>query len=144
MNLVKYFIGLNKLIEKVQNKFTKRIYFRCNFLKSNYDTRLCFLKLMNLSHRRLRTDQIMAFKKLNNLVDIDKSSIFTTYSTIYRGLLINIHKCIIKLMINSFSNIMSTARNLLPHYVTSNKSISSFITNIDTLNSNGYFYAQHA
>ena len=43
----KDFIGLNKLIEKVQHKFTKRIYFRCNFIKSTYDTRLCFLNLMN-------------------------------------------------------------------------------------------------
>ena len=91
----KDFIGLNKLIEKVQNKFTKRIYFRCNFIKSTYDTRLCFLNLINLSHRRLRADQI---KILNNLVDIDKSSVFTTYSTSNRGPLIKIRedKCINK------------------------------------------------
>ena len=76
-NPVKYSIGLNKLIEKVQHKFTKYIYFRCNFLKSNIDTILCFLKLMNLYHRRLRGDLILAFKILNNLVDIDKSSVFT-------------------------------------------------------------------
>ena len=38
----KYYIGLNKRIEKVQHKFTKRIYFRYNFFKSSYDTRLCF------------------------------------------------------------------------------------------------------
>ena len=31
----KYFIGLNKRIEKVQHKFTKQIYFRCNFIKTN-------------------------------------------------------------------------------------------------------------
>ena len=71
-------IGLNKLIEKVQHKFTKRIYFRCNFIKSTYDT-ICFLNLMNLFHRRLRSDLILAFKILNNLVDNsrDKSSMFT-------------------------------------------------------------------
>ena len=34
----KYFICLYKLIEKVQHQFNKRIYFRCNFLKSTYDT----------------------------------------------------------------------------------------------------------
>ena len=39
----KYFFGLNKLIEKVQHKFTKRIYFRCNFIKSTYDTNCVFL-----------------------------------------------------------------------------------------------------
>ena len=45
----KYSIGLNKLIEKVLHKFTKRIYFRCNFIKLTYNTRLCFLNFMNLS-----------------------------------------------------------------------------------------------
>ena len=84
----KDFIGLNKLIEQVHHKFTKRIYFRCNFIKSTYDTRLYFLNLMNVSHRRLRADLILAFKILNNLVDIDKSSVFTTYSTSNREPLI--------------------------------------------------------
>ena len=60
----------------------------CNFLKSTYDTILYFLKLMNLSHRRLRGDLILAFQILNNLVDIVKSSVFTTYSTSNRGPLI--------------------------------------------------------
>ena len=98
----KYFIGLNKLIEKVQHKLPKRIYFRCNFIKSTYDTRLCFLNLMNLSHRRLKADLILTFKILNNLVDIDKSSVFTTYSTSNRGPLIKIRKdkCINKATIN--------------------------------------------
>ena len=66
---IQYYIlyGLNKLIEKVQNKFTKRIYFRFNFIKSTYDTRLYFLNLMNLSHHRLRANMqvrsmLLAFK----------------------------------------------------------------------------------
>ena len=127
-------IGLNKLIEKVQHKFTKRIYFR--FIKSTYDTRLCFLNLMNLSNRILRADLIMAFKILNNLVDIDKSSVFTTYSTSNRGPLIKIRKdkCINKATINSFSNRVSTAWNSLPRSVASSKSLSIFIKNIDTIN----------
>ena len=102
----KEFIGLDKLIEKVQHKFTKLIYFKCNFIKPTYDTRLCFLNLMNLSHRKLRADLILAFKILNNLVDIDKSSVFTTYSTSNRGLIIMICKdnCMYKATINSFSN----------------------------------------
>ena len=140
------FSGLKKLIEKVQHKFTKRIYFRCNFIKSTYDTRLCFLNLMNLSHRRLRADLILAFKILNNLVDIDKSSVFTTYSTSNRGPLIKIRKdkCINKSTINSFSNRVSTAWNSLPRSVASSKCLSIFITNIDTININGHFYSQHA
>ena len=99
-------ISLNKIIEKVQHKFTKRIYFRCNFIKSTYDTRLCFHNLMNLSHRILRADLILAFKILNNLVDIDKSSVFTTYSTSNRRSLIKICKdnFINKATINSFRN----------------------------------------
>ena len=119
---------------------------RCNFLKSTYDTRLCFLKLMNLSLRRLRSDLIMDFKILNNLVDIDKSSVFTTYSTSNRRPLIKIRKdkCINKETINSFSNRVSTAWNALPRSVTSANSISIFIINIDTLNINGNFYSQHA
>ena len=132
----KDFIGLNKLIEKVQHKFIKRIYFRCNIIKSTYDIRLCFLNLMNLSHRRLRADLILAFKILNNIVDIDKSSVFTTYSTSNRIPLITIRKdkCINKETINSFSNRVSTAWNALPRSVASSKSITIFITNIDTIN----------
>ena len=97
---------------------------------------MCFLKLMNLSHRRLRADLILAFKILNNLVDIDKSSVFTTYSTSNRGPLIKIRKdkCINKATINCFSNRVSTAWNSIPRYVASDKSISLFITNIDILN----------
>ena len=98
---------------------------------------------MNLSHRRLRSDLILAFKILNNLVDIDKSSVFTTYSISNCGPLIKIRKdkCINKATINSFSNRMSNAWNSLPRSVTSAKSISIFITNIDTLNINGNFYS---
>ena len=71
---------------------------------------MCFLNLMNLSHRRLRVDLILAFKILKNLMEIDKSSLFTTYSTSNRGPLIKIRKdkCINKATINSFSNRVST------------------------------------
>ena len=101
---------------------------------------------MNLSHRRLRADLILAFKILNNLVDIDKSSVFTTYSTSNRGPLIKIRKekCMNKATINSFSNRVSTAWNSLPRSVASSKSLRIFITNIDTININGHFYSQHA
>ena len=101
---------------------------------------------MNLSHRRLIADLILAFKILNNIVDIDKSSVFTTYSTSNRRPLIKKRKdkCINKATINSFSNRVSTAWNSLPRYVASANSISKFITNIDTLNINGNFYSQHA
>ena len=101
---------------------------------------------MNLSHHRLRANLILAFNILHSLVDIDKSSVFTTYSTSNRGPLIKIRKdkCINKATINSFSNIVSTAWNSLPRSVVSAKSISIFITNIDTLNMNGQFYSQHA
>ena len=107
---------------------------------------MCFLNLMNLSHHRLRYDLILAFKIQNNLVDIGKSSVFTTYSTSNRGPLINIRKdkCFNKATINSFSNRVSTAWNSLLRSVASAKSISIFITNIDTLNINGNFYSQHS
>ena len=139
----KTLLAINKLSEKVQHKFTKRIYFRCYFIKLTYDTRLCFLNLMNLSHRRLIADLILAFKILNNLVDIDKSSVLTTYSTSNRGPLIKIrkYKCINKATINSFSNRVSTASNSLPRSVDSAKSIRIFITNIDTLNIKRHFYS---
>ena len=101
---------------------------------------------MNLSHRRLRADMILAFKILNNIVDIDKSSVFTNYSISNRGPLIKIHKdkCINKATINLFSNIVSTDWNSLPRSVDLSKSLSIFITNIDTININGHFYSQHA
>ena len=110
---------------------------------------MCFLNLINLSHRRLRAlinDLILDFKIMNNLVDIDKSSVFTTYSTSNRGPLIKIrkYKCTNKATINSFSNIVSTAWNSLPRAVASATSINICITNIDTININGNFYAQHA
>ena len=107
---------------------------------------------MNLCHRSLRVDLILDFKILNNLVDIDKLSEFTTYSTSNRRPLIKIrkYKCINKatiqliLSINSFSNKVSTAWNSLTRYVASVKTIGLFIKQIYILNINGNFYAEHS
>ena len=74
---------------------------------------------MKLSHIILRADLILAFKILNNLVYIHKSSVFTTYSTSNREPLImsGREKCINKVTINSFNNRVSTAWNSLPRTI---------------------------
>ena len=132
-NPCNYFIGLNKLIEKVQHKFTKRIYFRYNLHKSTYNNILCFLNLMNISHRRLRDDLHLTLKIHNDFVDTDRETpVFTAYSTCNRVPLIKIRKYeyINNATINSFSNRVSTAWNSLARSMDSAKSIKIFITNI--------------
>ena len=66
------FIGLNELIEKVKYKFTMLIYFRCNLHKLTYINILSFIKLINISYRRIRADLILTFDITNNLVDMNK------------------------------------------------------------------------
>ena len=79
------FIGLKNSIEKVQKKFTKRIFYRCSIPIDNYSMRLTMLKLIPLSHRRLQADLIMVFKIINKLVDIDASLILDLYVNNNRG-----------------------------------------------------------
>ena len=104
--------------------------------------RLTMLKLIPLSHRRLRADLIMVFKIINKLIDIGASLILDLYVNNNRGPKIKIRKekCKSKSAINWFSNRVTTPWNSLPSDITSSYSLHIFISKLDELNINTQFY----
>ena len=66
-----------KKIESVQAKFTRYLCKKLNIKFSNYTDRLNILQLETLEIRRLKFDLILAYKILNNYVDLDPNHFFT-------------------------------------------------------------------
>ena len=65
-----------KAIEKIQKRFTKSIFRRCNIPFSSYLDRLYKLNLLSLENRRIRNDLILFFKIINNLSDLNFDDYF--------------------------------------------------------------------
>jgi hypothetical protein len=63
-------------LESIQRRFTKRLH---GMWFLSYSDRLANLAVDSLELRRLKTDLVIMFKILNNIIDID-SSIFTLAS----------------------------------------------------------------
>ena len=57
-------------VESIQRKFTRVLCQRANIRFCSYSDRLQKLKLESLHSRRIKTDLILLYKILNNLVDI--------------------------------------------------------------------------
>ena len=98
---------------------------------------------MNLSHRILRADIILTFKILNNLVYIEKSSVFITHYTSNHGSLIKIRK----------ENVLVKQHQLFLQYndycldsitrtLVSDTFLSIIVKHIDTINIKTNCYAQ--
>ena len=60
-----------KAAESTQKRFTKIICQRANISFSNYSDRLAKLNLESLKDRRSKNDLILAYKVINNLVDVN-------------------------------------------------------------------------
>jgi len=67
--------GLINAIEKVQRRFTKRLF---GLSCLSYKDRLLSLKLESLHVRRIKNDVIMCYKIINGLVSIDYSEFFVS------------------------------------------------------------------
>lgn len=57
------------MIERVQRKFTRMFYYTFKMLRPDYDSRLKFLKLHSLQHRRLENDELVLFKIIHHHID---------------------------------------------------------------------------
>ncbi len=75
------------LLEKVQRSFTRRIFYRADLSYVDYESRLLFLNLQSLEHRRLIRDLVFLYKCTHNLVHLDTSNLYviTPSSRNFRG-----------------------------------------------------------
>lgn len=55
-------------IERVQRRFTKRIFYKFHFPMEKYEMRLIRLNMLSLEDRRLMFDELTLFKMLNNII----------------------------------------------------------------------------
>lgn len=61
-------------IEKVQRKFTRMLYYRFNWYKPAYPTRLKQLRMKSLETRRLELDEMLLYKIIHGKVDTNLTS----------------------------------------------------------------------
>lgn len=67
------------LIERVQKKFTRLLYYRFNWIKPDYKTRLKQLHMLSLETRRLQIDEMLLYKLFHCRVQSTISSLITLY-----------------------------------------------------------------
>ena len=114
-------------IEKVLIKFTKRLFHVCNMGLHDYDQRLHILNLQKLSTRRLYADLLMAYKIINNYVDVSTETILSTYKAVgSRDLCIRKDICRKNVNYNFFGNRVASTWNSLHTSIKSSKSIATF------------------
>lgn len=63
-------------IESIQANFTKRLCKKLNIKFNSYFHRLQILNLESLENRGIKSDLILTYKIINNLIDIDQNTIF--------------------------------------------------------------------
>lgn len=66
-------------IEKVQRKFTRMLYYRFNWIKPDYPTRLKYLKMKSLETRRLELDEMVLYKIIHERIVTSLSSRITAH-----------------------------------------------------------------
>lgn len=69
-----YKVTYIELLEKVQRKFTRMLYYKFNWIKPDYPTRLRQLNMTSLESRRLQLDEYLLFKIINGRLDTKLSS----------------------------------------------------------------------
>ena len=128
------YIGDINLLESVQRRFTKRLSGMCGL---SYLQRLQRIGLETLELRRLKTDLIMMFKILNNLVDKDFSDFFSLSKvTNTRGHRFKLNKPLsrVNARLFSFSCRRIDCWNSLPDNLINSESIALFKSRLNTVN----------
>jgi len=122
-------------LEKDQKHFTKRIPSLANL---SYPERLAALELEPLELRRLKSDLVLYYKCLHDLVALPGSEYFTvsnfTSRTRTGGNRLLLPLCSTKLYENDFYNRCVSCWNFLPYTVVNASSISCFkrfLSNVD-------------
>ena len=127
-------IGDINLLESVQRRFTKRLSGMCGL---SYLQRLQRIGMETLELRRLKTDLIMMFKFLNNVVDIDFSNFFSLSKvTNTRGHRFKLNKPLsrVNARLFSFSCRRIDCWNSLPDNLINSESIALFKSRLITVN----------
>ena len=122
---------INK-IESVQRYFTRRLFPDKHY---SYAERLVLTNLDTLESRRIKSDVIMCFKIINNLVDIDPTNFFNFNSNPHntRGHPLKLIKQIYtsNSLANSFVNRCVNCWNALPSSIVLSPTLSQFKTLIN-------------
>ena len=125
-------------VERVQRWYTKRIK---GLFALSYSERLKRLQLDSLCVRRLKSDLIMCYKILNNLVDLDCSDFFVlANSNRTRGHSCKLftQQCSLDVRKYCFANRVVEPWNHLPDHIVRASSVSLFRKLIDTVDLSGY------
>ena len=127
-----------ELIERVQRTFTKRLY---GFKYLSYSERLFLLQADTLELRRLKTDLVMLYKIVHNLVALNFNDFFAYNNfTITRG---HDFKLVKPLCVNNARQFSFTCRlidawNFLPNCVVSSTCLITFKNMLDNCNLNKF------
>ena len=70
-------------VERIQRHYTKKIFERCNVPFSSYNDRLMKLNLLTLQNRRKLLDQILIYKLVNNIHDLQFHNFFSFNNSPY-------------------------------------------------------------
>ena len=119
-------LGMVHDIERVQQKFTKRLR---GLRLLSYEDRLAYLHLNKLEDRRRRANLITVFKVLHGLLAIDATSIGVQLSTApirNHGLGLIVHRAINNTVGKTFSFRMSTKWNKLSMAAKSSSTLRTF------------------
>lgn len=73
----------SKKIERIQRKFTRRLYYKFNIRKADYEIRLITLNMQKLTVRRSVFDELYLFKIMNGYVVSDLRHKFVLASNPY-------------------------------------------------------------
>ena len=126
------------LAENTQKSFTRNLCKKLNLKYLNYIDRLKILNLESLELRRVKSDLILVYKIMNNLIDINNSKLFTLnnihskYSLRRNSLyLIKSKASQTRIRENFFCNRIITTWNQLPNFIVTSPNLTNFKKNID-------------
>ena len=125
-------IGNLELAEKAQRSFTKRLCKKLNISFRDYEDRLKILKIESLEYRRLKTDLILTYKIINNLIDLNIPNFFTfsqvhsIYSLRRHTLYLEKSDSTTPIRQNFFSKRIINTWNALPNSIITSETLTIF------------------
>ena len=134
-----------KKIESIQQKFSRYLCQKLNIKYDNYYHRLQILKLETLEARQIKSDLILTYKLINNLLDINITEFFNN-STLHQKYQLRRHNQYLKLpnlckttiRRHFFSNRIVKIWNKLPSDLVNSKSLEIFKQNIKLIDMSQY------
>lgn len=127
--------------EKVQKRFTKKIFNRCHISFKDYKDRLTKLSIKSLEYRRVEFDLILTFKIVHGLIDLNFDDFFS-YTTSTNAYNLRRHaytlknSCIARSSVrnNYFSRRVVSTWNALPNDIVNAQSLLTFKLKLKSYN----------